>query len=223
MNNFYKKNKFLQWLIAIFMLGILMSLIFFGFQWTSEKTFWRVLSIPFWLPFGIFFTAPFLTLIGIIKYKSPMLCLLRDQRGILNIHSGTTFDYLMVMKNVKWGHPFQKKILEFHLEGLLRIIDEIEKGVISKKEIFQASSYFFNEKTANHLGFKKSKKDYLALFLFIADYFDLVILFSIKKRKLAFPKLKNVITIKTTGEELVKFKKAILEKYMILKNRNQKL
>ena len=120
--------------------------------------------------------------------------------------NGTTFDYLMVMNNVKPGPEFSKKMLAYYLEGLLKIIEKIETNELSEKVLIQGSSYFFNERTAKKLGFQLKKTTFGKIINATVNYLDLLWMYSIAKGKLTFPKINYMITVEIIGSGLVKNK-----------------
>lgn len=184
----------------------------FFFLWMYAIT-----KSPFFFAFFIFlgsvyhFTStPFHRLQGTYKYYSPMLLVFMPSNEKYDIHSGTSFDYLFVMWGTPAGKPFRNKLLSHYLEGLLKIIEEIELGAIPKSVLVRGSSYFFGERTAKRFGFeiKETGKEEKSNFLFL--YFDLTWMYSLSQGKLAFPKLSEIKTAEISGEDLCKQKDKLL-------------
>jgi len=219
MKNFYSFNKYLQWFIAIVMTVILLSILHFWLE-NLEGLFLNILFIFIFVPIYSFLFTPLMTLTNIFKYKSPMLLVLVDSKKNYALHSGTSFDYLVKMGNVKSGVTFQNKVLEYHLEGILKIIKEVEDEVISDSTIIKGSSYFFSESTAKKLGFKIAPTNNFERLVIIFNYLEIMWMLSRTKGKLSFPKINNFKTVQTTGKELLEHKPFIENLFLKLKKRN---
>jgi len=150
-----------------------------------------------------FFGAPIAKLSGFHKYLSPMLLVNSASDKKYVIHNGTTFDYLMVMSNVKPGPEFSRKMLVYYLEGLLKIIEKIETNELSENVLIQGSSYFFNERTAKKIGFKLSKTQFAIKINMLVNYIDLIWMYSLSQGRLAFPNLTKMQTVSVKGKHLV--------------------
>lgn len=219
MNRFYQKNINFQWAVAIFMFLLLLVIAFSPFVY-FDFGLWKYLLVFIIVPLYSFLITPLFRLTGILAYKSPMLCVQVDPKKNYILHSGTSFDYFLEMRNVKGGTVFQNKILEYHLEGLLEIIREVEEEIIPKTTIIKGSSYFFSERTAAKMGFQKIETDKNAMLILILDYLEIMWMYSRAKGRLAFPKLSDMKSVEITGEKLVTNKKSIERLYSILKKRN---
>ncbi len=163
-----------------------------------------------------FFGAPIAKLSGLHKYLSPMLLVNSANDKKYEIHNGTTFDYLMVMNNVKSGPEFSKKMLVYYLEGLLKIIEKIETNELSENVLIQGSSYFFNERTAKKLGFKLSKTNVAIKINMLVNYLDLIWMYSLSQGRLTFPNLINMQTVSVKGKYLVMNKTKLNELRLFL-------
>ena len=205
MNKFYSLNITLQWAIALLMLVVPFVIIalWMIFHQDYKIAYTLILIVPSSIQF---FAAPIAKLSGLHKYLSPMLLVNSPSDKKYEIHNGTTFDYLMVMNNVKPGPEFSKKMLAYYLEGLLKIIEKIETNELSEKVLIQGSSYFFNERTAKKLGFQLKKTTFGKIINATVNYLDLLWMYSIAKGKLTFPKINYMITVEIIGSELVKNK-----------------
>ena len=149
-----------------------------------------------------------------------MLLVLVDSKKNYALHSGTSFDYLVKMGNVKSGVSFQNKVLEYHLEGILNIIAEVENEVIPDSTVIKGSSYFFSESTAKKLGFEIAPTNNFEKIVICLNYLEIFWMLSRTKGKLTFPKINNFKTVQTTGEKLAKKKPFIENLYLKLKKRN---
>ncbi len=203
MSNFYSQNIILQWALALLMLIVPFAFVLLLMKFFNDYTVISCLLVPFIPPSIHFFGAPIAKLSGHHKYLSPMFLVdsVSDKKCVM--HNGTTFDYLVNMRNVKPGLEFNKKMLVFYLDGLLNIVDKIEANEVSESTLFQGSSYFFNERTAKKLGFKLTKTMFTLKIYFLINYFDLTWMYSLSKGRLIFPNINNVQTVSITGKNLV--------------------
>jgi len=222
MNNFYNQNIIIQWTIALLMLFVPFVLLVLWMKIHSDYNIIAYLLIPF-IPSSIqFFGAPIAKLSGIHKYLSPMLLVILASDKKYEIHNGTTFDYLMVMNNVKPGPEFSKKMLIYYLDGLLNIVEKIETSELSENVLIQGSSYFFNDRTAKKLGFKLSKANFSVKINMLVNYFDLIWMYSLSQGRLSFPNLINVQTVSVTGKLLVMNKTKLNEISLFLSRTGEK-
>lgn len=64
------------------------------------------------------------------------------------LYNGTSFDYLFIFFVKTSVLNFQNKILQFYIDGLLEIVDEVSQNKIPESLQIRGSSYFFSDRTA---------------------------------------------------------------------------
>ncbi|MEO0341164.1 MAG: hypothetical protein AAF242_18360, partial [Bacteroidota bacterium] len=146
MKRFYLKYMGIRVVLAI-ALFVLATTVLVQWNISTMSSPLNWLLLPLVLSVMQFCYTPIMRLLGIYQYYSPMFLGIKLSKQVLDLHSGTTFDYLLNMKFSERGLPAQRKILAYFLEGLLTIIDKIEKDQIPPETTIIGTSYFFSERT----------------------------------------------------------------------------
>lgn len=208
MNDFYKQALFLLWFEAILLLifGFYPALIII--ELAEAQPIFSLLFL-FYIPVGQFSTTPFFKLTGIYKYYSPMLLGYMPNNIQIDLHSGSSFDYLFVMKKYKAGIEFRKRLLTYHLEGLLNIISQIENDAVLKTVNISGTSYFFNERTLNKVGFELEKPSLFYRINLFANAIDLIWMYSVSQGRFSIPKIWKAKKASISGYKLVESKDVI--------------
>ena len=218
MNDFYKQPKLFQWVEAILLLliGLLPTLVIIE-KGYSQPLFYLLFLI--YVPIVQFAATPFFTLVGIYKYYSPMLLGYMANDNQIDLHSGGSFDYLFVMRKYKSGIEMRNRLLIFYLEGLIYIIRQIENKSISEKVNIVGTSYFFNNRTLYKMGFEVENPSLFYRVNLIANFIDLLWMYSLSQGKLSIPKIWNAKNAKISGAKLIESKKMIEELHETLKRK----
>jgi hypothetical protein len=162
-----------------------------------------------------FFDTPSLKYSGKLMYQSALFLSEKPNNGVIKIHGGTLFDYVFVIDRNLNGKQRTNFIIQQYLEGLLCLIEEMEKNRSENIKI-RGTTYIINNRTAQRIGFTVIKTDAIQKLILILNYFNVLITYSIAKGKLSFPKLKDTKTIETKLSEL-------LERKDFISNLNEKL
>jgi hypothetical protein len=212
MNNFYKQPKILQWIEAILLLifGFLpaLSIIEKGY---SQPIFYILFII--YIPVVQFAFTPFFKLIGVYKYYSPMLLGYMANDRQIDLHSGGSFDYLFVMRKYKAGVEMRNRLLMYHVEGLIHLIKLIENKSVPKTVKIIGTSYFFNNRTLNKMGFEVVNPSFFYRVNLFINFVDLFWMYSLSQGKLSIPKIWNARKASISGAKLIDKKKIIEELY----------
>ncbi len=218
MNSFYTQPKALQWIEAILLLPVgflpVIGIIEVGY----EKPLLYLLLV-FYVPMAQFACTPIFKLTGVYTYYSPMLLGYMANDKQIDLHSGSSFDYLFVMRKFKPGNEIRNQLLIFHLEGLINIIKLMEDKKIPERVTITGTSYFFNHRTLHKIGFEMLTPSlFYRLNLFI-NTIDLIWMYSLSQGKWAMPKIWNAQKAGISGTKLMERKEVIEELYSKMKSR----
>ncbi len=216
MNAFYKQPKILQWLEAILLLvfGFLpaLSIIERGY---TQPLFYLLFII--YLPVAQFAFTPFFKLVGVYQYYSPMLLGYMANNHQIDLHSGGSFDYLFVMRKFKSGIELRNRLLIYHLEGLINLIQLIENKSIPETVNITGTSYFFNNRTLHKMGFEIINPSLFYRLNLFVNFIDLIWMYSLAQGKLSIPKIWKAKKASITGTKLIESKKQIEGLYAKMK------
>ncbi len=205
----YLNSKRFQYIIGIFLVLPLIAsfVIWLGLIEVSRV---YLLCLPIIMSINQFCATPISRASGVFQYQSPMLLVYNANEKIYDLHSGTTFDYLLHMKWVDRGLEAQRKMLAYFIEGLLEIIAKIESGEVPDTVKVVGTSYFFSERTAKKWGFKMTQPSTFYRLNLILNGLDLFLLYSYAQNRLVFPKIWEAKKMEALGSELLN-NKAYLE------------
>ena len=157
-----------------------------------------------------FFDTPFLKKSGDLMYHSTLFLSEKLKKGVITIHGGTLLDYVFVIDRKMSGKQRTTFIVQQYVEGLLALIEQYENRKFGNIRI-RGTSYIINQRTAQRVGFKIVRTDYIQKLILTYNYFNILITYSIAKDKLSFPKLRETMTFETNLSDLVERKKSIRE------------
>lgn len=140
---------------------------------------------------------------GKMIYYSQLFIAEKPKDGIIKIHGGTLFDYYFVIDKKMNGKQRKNFIIQEYLQGLLNLIEKYEDESEMK---IRGTSYILNNRTAEKMGFKIIKTDFLQKIILGYNYFNILISNSIAKNKLSFPNLNETITFEAHFKQLSKRK-----------------
>ncbi len=222
MNHFYKQSKLLVWIESIFLLliGIVLGILIIV---KGNDNALYYLGFFLYVPVSQFLFTPIYTLTGGYTYYSPMLLGYMANDTQIDLHSGTSFDHLFVLRKYPTGTPLRNRILLYHLEGLLHLIQLIEEKRIPESVNIVGTSYFFNDRTILKLGFQIEKASLFYRINLLINGIDLFWMYSLSQGKLAIPTLWNAKKASIQGNQLVQSKPQLHAFYQHLQAKQAKL
>ena len=221
MNNYYKQPKIVVWIESIFLLliGIVLGILIIV---KGNDNAMYYLGFFLYVPVSQFLFTPIYTLTGGYTYYSPMLLGYMANDTQIDLHSGTSFDHLFVLRKYPLGTPLRNRILLYHLEGLLRLIQLIEEKRIPESVNIVGTSYFFNDRTLLKLGFQIEKASSFYRINLLINGIDLFWMYSLSQGKLAIPTLWDAKKASIQGNQLVQSKTKLQALYQHLQAKQDK-
>ena len=202
MNDFYKQPKILVWIESILFLlvGLLLAILIIETGYSHPVIY---TAFILYIPISQFLFTPFFRLTGMYTYYSPMLLGYMANDKQIDLHSGTSFDHLFVLSKYKSGNQLRNRLLIYHLEGLLQLISLIEDKRLPETVSIVGTSYFFNDRTLNKLGFQiESASLFYRINLFI-NFIDLFWMYSLSRGSFSIPNLWDAKKATIKGDNLV--------------------
>jgi len=201
----YLSSKRFQYLIGVPLFIFGMAAMVYWVYLTNVSS-WYWLTFPILISLNQFCSTPIFRASNVYQYHSPMLLVYNPNDKVYDLHSGTTFDYLLHMKWKERGLEAQRKMLRYFIEGLLSVIAKIEKGEIPDTVKVSGTSYFFSERTAKKWGFKMADPTAFYRFNLIINGLDLFLLYSYAQNRLVFPKIWKAKKMEALGSDLLENK-----------------
>lgn len=201
MKRYYALPKIILWIVSILFAFFGGMPLGFTMMFSFKFNILFLLLYPATLSLAVFSLTPLMKISGYYIYYSPMLLGIKSKKK-LDLHNGTTFDYLLNMKLMDTGIIARYKILAYYMEGLLKIINDIEIGKINKSITIEGTSYFFSDSTAIKLGFTLRKPMFHYYFNFILNFFDLTFMYSYSKGRFTIPRIFQIKRAVITPSEL---------------------
>lgn len=222
MNNYYKQPKIVVWIESIFLLliGIVLGILIIV---KGNDNALYYLGFFLYVPVSQFLFTPIYTLTGGYTYYSPMLLGYMANDTQIDLHSGTSFDHLFVLRKYSSGTPLRNRILLYHLEGLLQLIQLLEEQRIPESVNIVGTSYFFNDRTLLKLGFQIEKASLFYRINLLINGIDLFWMYSLSQGKLAIPTLLDAKKASIQGNQLVQSKSKLHALHQHLQAKQAKL
>lgn len=199
---FARFSKLQQWVLAVLMALLCIGIL--GMCYVLPLQNWRwlplcFLVIPFIAPLESLLLTPLYALTGRFRYYSPMLLVTTSQKGVLDLHAGALFDYLMHLRWRDRGRRATRVVTVELLHGLLAITDEVAQGALPPDTRLVASSYFFSNRSLERLGFQLCPPASGVVQNLLMASLSIALRLSFTRGRLSFPKLRHIRQAATTA------------------------
>lgn len=139
----------------------------------------------------------------------------------IDLHSGGSFDYLFVMRSYKAGNEMRNRLLLYHLEGLLNLVELIEQKSIPETVNIIGTSYFFKDQTMRKIGFELEQPTLFYRINLFLNCIYLIWMYSLSRGTLSMPKIWKTKKVSISGTNLLKSKTQLETIYFTLKSRTK--
>lgn len=215
MNDFYKQPILLLWTetLLLLVMGVLPAFVIIE-KANAQPLFYSLLL--FYVPVAQFAFTPLFRLTGVYRYYAPMLLGYMANNRQIDLHSGSSFDYLFVMRRYRAGIETRNRLLMYYLEGLISLVRQIENNDLPDTIKIVGTSYFFKDRTLQKLGFELVDPAFFYRLNLLVNVIDLTWMYSLSQRKFSVPPLWNAKKATVTGLQLLQNKQRIAELYRTL-------
>ncbi len=114
----------------------------------------------------------------------------------------------------------RNRLLIYHLEGLINLIQLIENKSIPETVNIIGTSYFFTDRTLKKMGFEIENPSLFYRVNLFVNFIDLFWMYSLSQGKLSIPKIWNAKKASISGAKLIESKKVIEELYHKMKRKS---
>ena len=118
MKKFIDLHLGIKWTITLISLLILVYILNWWIVLVSNNSVFGILLIFIIVPLIQFLITPLFTLLKLYTYYSPMLVVFGSNNRVIDLHNGTSFDYLFEMRKIKPGIQWERQMLSYYLQGL---------------------------------------------------------------------------------------------------------
>ena len=176
---------------------------------------WYLLLFPIVFSLVQFCLTPLLRGLGVFRYYSHFLMANTSDTSLLDLHTGTTFDFILHFSIKDSGSRSRNFIITEILNGLLRIIHDIENGTIHANQKIVAAPYFVSSRNIYKFGFKEKEPSFLDRVFIVGSFFDILLMYAFTQNKITLPEVWKVKTVEINAWQL-----AAKKEYLIILKKN---
>lgn len=202
MRKLFLTHKNLQLALGIGLTILLLSIIVLWFKLIAFSL-WYLLLLPIVFSLVQFCLTPLLRGLGVFRYYSHFLMANTSDTSLLDLHTGTTFDFVLHFSINDSGSRSRNFIISEILNGLLKIIHEIEIGKIHAHQKIVAAPYFISQRTIYKFGFKEKEPSFLDRIFIVGSFFDILLMYAFTQNKITLPEVWKVKTVEISAWQLV--------------------
>ncbi|KEO75744.1 hypothetical protein [Anditalea andensis] len=196
------KNKNAQTAFGLGMTLLLLISIAIWFKLIAASL-WNLLLFPLIFSLVQFCLTPLLRGLGIFHYYSHFLMANTSDSSAVELHTGTTFDFILHFSLRDFGSRSKLNIITEVVNGLLRIIHDIENGSIHRNKKIIAAPYFLSKRTIQKFGFKVKEPSLLDRVFIIGSFFDILLMYIFTHRKFTLPEVWKVKSVELSAWQLL--------------------
>jgi hypothetical protein len=127
---------------------------------------------------------------GAYRYRSPLLFTIARGPDRLELHTGTGYDFLAYAWRARGGGcATRRAVIRQIVQGLLRLIDDIEAARIPPDTRISATSYFFSGSTARRIGCELRATTLAERAHLLLNLGTLLLTYSYVQRRLTVPRV----------------------------------